>query len=180
MDFHSIRLWSFIFYYFKIIPKLLFSKHIFYKISKKKIFCKNIKAQGQFQSFGKTISFFSFCFVLFCYFLLHSNSTVKCQHNSNKNKKKVSTQLTFSELPHTAQIHTLSQCLEQSDKDYTELKNTEHLIMAAWTGAARHAVNFARLSSPKTPSTAQAASLIHRRGLAGGGGNLSFIRFCFL
>ena len=92
----------------------------------------------------------------------------------------MSTQLTFSELPHTAQIHTQSQCLEQSDKDYTKLKNTEHLIMAAWTGAARHAVNFARLSSPKTPSTSQAASLIHRRGLAGGGGNLSFIPFCFL
>jgi hypothetical protein len=31
-----------------------------------------------------------------------------------------------------------------------------------------------RLSSPKSASTAQAASLIHRRGLAGGGGNLSF------
>ncbi len=29
-----------------------------------------------------------------------------------------------------------------------------------------------RLSSPKSASTAQAASLIHRRGLAGGGGNL--------
>ncbi|KAL4619492.1 hypothetical protein ACB092_06G082700 [Castanea dentata] len=41
--------------------------------------------------------------------------------------------------------------------------------MAAWTGAARQAVNLARLSSPKTASTAQAASLIHRRGLAGGG-----------
>ena len=52
--------------------------------------------------------------------------------------------------------------------------------MAAWTGAARQAVNLARLSSPKTPSTAQAASLIHRRGLAGGGGNLSFIPFYFL
>ncbi|KAK4576566.1 hypothetical protein RGQ29_027206 [Quercus rubra] len=38
--------------------------------------------------------------------------------------------------------------------------------MAAWTGAARHAVNLARLSSPKTPSTAQAASLIHRRGIS--------------
>ena len=121
------------------------------------------------KQFGKTISFFFllFCFVIFYRITLKLNS-------------QVSTQLTFSELPHTARIHTLSQCLEQSDKDYTELKNTEHLIMAAWTGAARHAVNFARLSSPKTPSTAQAASLIHRRGLAGGGGNLSFIPFYFL
>ncbi|KAK7855079.1 hypothetical protein CFP56_029784 [Quercus suber] len=43
--------------------------------------------------------------------------------------------------------------------------------MAAWTGAARQVVNLARLSYSKTPSTAQAASLIHRRGLAGGGGH---------
>ena len=41
--------------------------------------------------------------------------------------------------------------------------------MAAWTAA-----NLARLSSPKSASSAQAASLIHRRGLAGGGGYLSF------
>ncbi|KAB1217203.1 hypothetical protein CJ030_MR4G021118 [Morella rubra] len=43
--------------------------------------------------------------------------------------------------------------------------------MGAWTGAVRHATNMARLSSrkTKTPSSAQAASLIHRRGLAGGG-----------
>ena len=123
-----------------------------------------------------------FPFVLFCFVIFYYTQTKQSSVNTTQIeiKIKVSTQLTFSELPHTAQIHTLSQCLEQSDKDYTELKNTEHLIMAAWTGAARHAVNFARLSSPKTPSTAQAASLIHRRGLAGGGGNLSFIRFCFL
>ncbi|GMY31683.1 hypothetical protein FCV25MIE_26925 [Fagus crenata] len=41
--------------------------------------------------------------------------------------------------------------------------------MAAWTAAARQAANLARLSSPKSASSAQAASLIHRRGLAGGG-----------
>ncbi|XP_059444924.1 uncharacterized protein LOC132176670 isoform X3 [Corylus avellana] len=41
--------------------------------------------------------------------------------------------------------------------------------MAVWTAAARQATNLSRLSSPKTASTAQAASLIHRRGLAGGG-----------
>ncbi|KAI9185615.1 hypothetical protein LWI28_008849 [Acer negundo] len=41
--------------------------------------------------------------------------------------------------------------------------------MSAWTATARQAVNLARLSSPKTASASQAASLIHRRGLAGGG-----------
>ncbi|XP_065862175.1 uncharacterized protein [Euphorbia lathyris] len=41
--------------------------------------------------------------------------------------------------------------------------------MAAWTAAARQASNLARLSSPKVASTPQSASLIHRRGLAGGG-----------
>uniref|UniRef100_A0A5B7BQ62 Uncharacterized protein n=1 Tax=Davidia involucrata TaxID=16924 RepID=A0A5B7BQ62_DAVIN len=42
--------------------------------------------------------------------------------------------------------------------------------MAAWTAAARQAANLARLSSPKSAATtSQAANLIHRRGLAGGG-----------
>ncbi|GLT74761.1 hypothetical protein SLA2020_465390 [Shorea laevis] len=42
--------------------------------------------------------------------------------------------------------------------------------MAAWTAAARQASNFPRLWSPRSAYTApQAASLIHRRGLAGGG-----------
>ncbi|KAH0993967.1 hypothetical protein GBA52_005450 [Prunus armeniaca] len=41
--------------------------------------------------------------------------------------------------------------------------------MAVWTAAARQAANMARLSSPKSACTAQAASLIHRCGLAGGG-----------
>ncbi|KAM1758480.1 hypothetical protein ACFX11_007609 [Malus domestica] len=41
--------------------------------------------------------------------------------------------------------------------------------MAAWTATARQAANMARLSSPKSASTAKSASLIHRRGLAGGG-----------
>ncbi|XP_015896395.3 uncharacterized protein LOC107430112 isoform X1 [Ziziphus jujuba] len=41
--------------------------------------------------------------------------------------------------------------------------------MAACTLAARQAANLLRLSSPKSASTAQAASLVHRRGLAGGG-----------
>ncbi|GMN65225.1 hypothetical protein TIFTF001_034294 [Ficus carica] len=42
--------------------------------------------------------------------------------------------------------------------------------MAAWTAAAvRQAANLARLSAPKSASPAQAASLVHRRGLAGGG-----------
>ncbi|XP_024032987.1 uncharacterized protein LOC21393485 [Morus notabilis] len=41
--------------------------------------------------------------------------------------------------------------------------------MAAWTAAARQAANLARLSTPKPASTAQATSLVHRRGLAGGG-----------
>ena len=67
---------------------------------------KNIKAQGQFQSFGKTISFF---FLLFCYFLLHSNSTVKCQHNSNKNKKKgVNTTHFLWTSTHSTDTHTES------------------------------------------------------------------------
>lgn len=43
--------------------------------------------------------------------------------------------------------------------------------MAAWTAVARQAANVARLSFPKSASTAQAATLVHRRGLAGGGGN---------
>lgn len=44
--------------------------------------------------------------------------------------------------------------------------------MAAWTAAARQASNFSRLSSPKSlVSGSQAANLIQRRGLAGGGGN---------
>ncbi|KAL3508622.1 hypothetical protein ACH5RR_028023 [Cinchona calisaya] len=42
--------------------------------------------------------------------------------------------------------------------------------MAAWTAAARQAANLARLSAPRSaPTTRQAASLIQRRGLAGGG-----------
>ncbi|KAA8523840.1 hypothetical protein F0562_010263 [Nyssa sinensis] len=42
--------------------------------------------------------------------------------------------------------------------------------MAAWTAAARQAASLARLSSPKSAATTgQAANLIHRRGLAGGG-----------
>ncbi|KAL5547996.1 hypothetical protein UlMin_003227 [Ulmus minor] len=41
--------------------------------------------------------------------------------------------------------------------------------MAACTVAVRQAANLARLSTPKSTSTAQAASLVHRRGLAGGG-----------
>ncbi|KAK9269559.1 hypothetical protein L1049_001335 [Liquidambar formosana] len=41
--------------------------------------------------------------------------------------------------------------------------------MAAWTVAARQAAHLAQLSSPKSSlNTSQAASLIHRRGLAGG------------
>jgi hypothetical protein len=59
--------------------------------------------------------------------------------------------------------HTLSQTISLGLEH-----RTEH-FMAAWTAA-----NLARLSSPKSASSAQAASLIHRRGLAGGGGNLSF------
>lgn len=43
--------------------------------------------------------------------------------------------------------------------------------MAAWTAAARQAANVARLSSPKSASIAQATTLVHRRGLAGVGGN---------
>ncbi|XP_057948372.1 uncharacterized protein LOC131144041 [Malania oleifera] len=39
--------------------------------------------------------------------------------------------------------------------------------MAAWTAAACQAARLVRLSSPK--SAPQGASLIHRRGLAGGG-----------
>ncbi|XP_058211027.1 uncharacterized protein LOC131323319 [Rhododendron vialii] len=42
--------------------------------------------------------------------------------------------------------------------------------MAAWTAAARQASNLSRLSSPKSlVSGSQAANLIQRRGLAGGG-----------
>ncbi|WCJ32121.1 hypothetical protein M5689_013563 [Euphorbia peplus] len=42
--------------------------------------------------------------------------------------------------------------------------------MAAWTAAAaRQGANLARFSSPKVGSSCQSASLIHRRGLAGGG-----------
>ncbi|KAL6975374.1 hypothetical protein U1Q18_024169 [Sarracenia purpurea var. burkii] len=42
--------------------------------------------------------------------------------------------------------------------------------MAAWTAAVRQSANLARLSSPKSvASTSQAANLIQRRGLAGGG-----------
>ncbi|KAB2605747.1 hypothetical protein D8674_005464 [Pyrus ussuriensis x Pyrus communis] len=41
--------------------------------------------------------------------------------------------------------------------------------MAAWTATARQAANMARLSSPKSASTAKPASLVHRRSLAGGG-----------
>ncbi|XP_021833134.1 uncharacterized protein LOC110772955 isoform X1 [Prunus avium] len=41
--------------------------------------------------------------------------------------------------------------------------------MAAWTAVARQAANMARLSSPKSSCSAQAASLVHRRGLAVGG-----------
>ncbi|XVE80214.1 hypothetical protein DITRI_Ditri14bG0121800 [Diplodiscus trichospermus] len=42
--------------------------------------------------------------------------------------------------------------------------------MSAWTSRARQAANLALLSSPKSAySTPKAATLIHRRGLAGGG-----------
>ncbi|PON44597.1 hypothetical protein PanWU01x14_265820 [Parasponia andersonii] len=41
--------------------------------------------------------------------------------------------------------------------------------MAAWTAAARQAASMARLSTPKSASTVQAASLVHRRGLAASG-----------
>ncbi|KAL5736218.1 hypothetical protein ACOSQ2_031006 [Xanthoceras sorbifolium] len=41
--------------------------------------------------------------------------------------------------------------------------------MSAWTATARQAVNLARLSSSRTGSASQAASLVQRRGLAGGG-----------
>ncbi|KAE8125741.1 hypothetical protein FH972_020515 [Carpinus fangiana] len=41
--------------------------------------------------------------------------------------------------------------------------------MAVWIAAASQAANLSRLSSPKTASTAQAASLIHWCGLAGRG-----------
>ncbi|GMY31670.1 hypothetical protein FCV25MIE_26912, partial [Fagus crenata] len=49
--------------------------------------------------------------------------------------------------------------------------------MAAWTAVARQAANLARLSSPKSASTVQAASLIHRRGLAGGGDHHAKVNF---
>lgn len=52
------------------------------------------------------------------------------------------------------------------------LCHSEHRTMAAWTAVARQAANMARLSSPKSACSAQAASLVHRRGLAVGGGNL--------
>lgn len=45
--------------------------------------------------------------------------------------------------------------------------------MAVWTGASY----LVWLSSPKIVFSAQAASLIHRRCLAGGGGNMSFLSF---
>ncbi|KAB2615826.1 hypothetical protein D8674_022414 [Pyrus ussuriensis x Pyrus communis] len=41
--------------------------------------------------------------------------------------------------------------------------------MAAWTVASRRAANMARVSSPKSASTAQPTSLVHRRGFATGG-----------
>ncbi|KAJ9153632.1 hypothetical protein P3X46_027053 [Hevea brasiliensis] len=41
--------------------------------------------------------------------------------------------------------------------------------MAAWTAAARQATNLTGLSFPRVAAVPQAASLIHRRGLAGGG-----------
>ncbi|XP_021593475.1 uncharacterized protein LOC110600876 isoform X2 [Manihot esculenta] len=41
--------------------------------------------------------------------------------------------------------------------------------MAAWAVATRQTANLSRLSSPRVASAPQAASLIHRRGLAGGG-----------
>ncbi|KAG8386272.1 hypothetical protein BUALT_Bualt03G0131800 [Buddleja alternifolia] len=44
--------------------------------------------------------------------------------------------------------------------------------MAAWTAAARRAVNLARVSPPKSAATSgQASMLIQRRGLAAGGGD---------
>lgn len=46
--------------------------------------------------------------------------------------------------------------------------------MAAWAVATRQTANLSRLSSPRVASAPQAASLIHRRGLAGGGGNLLY------
>lgn len=45
--------------------------------------------------------------------------------------------------------------------------------LAVWTGASY----LVWLSSPKIVFSAQAASLIHRRCLAGGGGNMSFLSF---
>ncbi|XP_031266654.1 uncharacterized protein LOC116125061 isoform X2 [Pistacia vera] len=41
--------------------------------------------------------------------------------------------------------------------------------MSALTATARQAANLVRLSSAKSASASQAASVIHRRGLAGGG-----------
>ncbi|XP_048441575.1 uncharacterized protein LOC103927401 isoform X3 [Pyrus x bretschneideri] len=41
--------------------------------------------------------------------------------------------------------------------------------MAAWTVASRSAANMARVSPPKSASTAQTNSLVHRRGFATGG-----------
>lgn len=50
--------------------------------------------------------------------------------------------------------------------------------MAAWTAATRQATNLARLSTPISAATStQAANLIHRRALSGGGGNLHFFPF---
>ncbi|XP_044487715.1 uncharacterized protein LOC123212585 isoform X3 [Mangifera indica] len=43
--------------------------------------------------------------------------------------------------------------------------------MSALTATARQAANLVRLSSAKSASASQAASLIHRRGLAGAGGD---------
>jgi hypothetical protein len=48
--------------------------------------------------------------------------------------------------------------------------------MAAWTAAARQAINIGRLSTPKS------TSLLHRRGMAGSAGIFPFILFsakCF-
>jgi len=46
--------------------------------------------------------------------------------------------------------------------------------MAAWTAAARQAMNIGRLSSPKS------ASLVHRRGMAASAGTLNFKSFTLI
>lgn len=57
-------------------------------------------------------------FLLFFFLFFLITLQLNGQHNS-----------TFSQLPHTAQLHTLSQCLEQSNKVYTKQKNTERILL---------------------------------------------------